>query len=227
MEKIGIKNRGDLKFGRADNLPLAMYFAKYCLDRKNNARNALDLGCGYGELVGAFNELGIRAYGVDLALGALKAAKQRVGIRKVKKINLVNDKLPFDDNFFDVVTAIEVVEHLEETGNFFSEAYRVLMPGGLFLMTTPNDGSLFDKVFRNFVLDDPTHINKHKEKYWTSEINKFGFRTEELKVIGFFGFPPAEYLRNIFREAGLPVYVNPVFSPLKTLGSTLFFVSRR
>ena len=57
MNKVDIKNKSDLQVGRADNLPLAVYFAKYCLDRQTGAKNSLDLGCGYGELAGAFGEL--------------------------------------------------------------------------------------------------------------------------------------------------------------------------
>lgn len=221
------KSKKDFKFGRADSNPLSNYLAKYCLNRKKVAKNILDLGCGYGELIGAFSELGLQTWGVDVSSQVLEAAKFRAKSANIIKIDLVCDRLPFKDKFFDIVTACEVVEHLKDDDNLFGEAYRVIKPGGLFLVTTPTDGSLFGKIFENFVPDDPTHINKHLEKYWTSKITNVGFRVEELRAISFFGFPPLELVRNFFRKFGLPVSVSPVFFPIRTLCSTLFIVARR
>ncbi|XES77646.1 MAG: class I SAM-dependent methyltransferase [Candidatus Bathyarchaeia archaeon] len=54
------------------------------------------------------------------------------------KANLNRDQLPFDDCFFDFVSATEVIEHLWNTDQFIKECYRVLKPRGYFLISTPN-----------------------------------------------------------------------------------------
>ena len=54
--------------------------------------------------------------------------------------------LPFDTADFDVVLAVEVVEHMESHRGFFDEVARVLKPGGAFVFTTPNILSLKSRV---------------------------------------------------------------------------------
>ena len=54
------------------------------------------------------------------------------------QVDLDNASLPYADDSFDFVTCVEVVEHLENYRHLLREAYRVLKPGGLFIVTTPN-----------------------------------------------------------------------------------------
>jgi len=56
----------------------------------------------------------------------------------VKKVNVDREPLPYPDAAFDVVTCSEVIEHLENFRALLREAHRVLRPGGLLVLTTPN-----------------------------------------------------------------------------------------
>ena len=49
-----------------------------------------------------------------------------------------HNPLPYDDNQFDIVTSIEVIEHLEDQFKFIRELRRVVKPGGKIIVTTPN-----------------------------------------------------------------------------------------
>lgn len=66
----------------------------------------------------------------------LEAAKAR-GI-KTFKIDLNREPLPFRDGEFDVVSTFDVIQYLVNTDNLISEAYRILKPGGYFIIITVN-----------------------------------------------------------------------------------------
>lgn len=106
----------------------------------------LDIGCGDG----GFTALMARAcgaeevYGVDISERAVELAKAR-GI-KCYRVDVDSEKLPFDDDFFDVVTALEVIEHLFDPDHFLDEVRRVLKPGGLFILSTPNLASIYNRI---------------------------------------------------------------------------------
>jgi len=110
----------------------------------------LDLGCGDGSLtVKVAQILGAKhVYGVDIAEEALNEVKSK-GI-KTARVDLNTDRLPFNDGEFDVVSAFEVIEHLWNTDNMISEAYRVLRTRGLFILTTPNLASWVNRLLLLF-----------------------------------------------------------------------------
>ena len=56
---------------------------------------------------------------------------------KCTKIS-TNSKIPFDDNTFDLIYSIEVIEHLPRPYDFFIESYKKLKNGGIFIFSTPN-----------------------------------------------------------------------------------------
>ena len=58
--------------------------------------------------------------------------------QQIDIVNLNKDALPYEDGFFDLVTFTEVIEHLEHYRLIIREAHRVLKPGGLLVVTTPN-----------------------------------------------------------------------------------------
>ena len=76
--------------------------------------------------------------GVDRALAARLAAR-RSNVAAVVIEDFTHTSFP--DNSFDVVLAVETLEHVQEDECFVGEVGRVLRPGGSFLMTTPNGAS--------------------------------------------------------------------------------------
>lgn len=93
----------------------------------------LDLGCGSGAWLARHAGPERTLVGVDLdsALFALQNAQIIV-------CNLDREDIPVEKGRFDLVTAIEVIEHLENPGRLVMNAARALKPGGWFLLSTPN-----------------------------------------------------------------------------------------
>ena len=108
----------------------------------------LEPGCGRGEHLRIFQDLGLEVYGLDISPEAPKLADDL----NISVCNLESGKLPFPDNFFDVVYSKSFLEHLKEPHMFLKEALRILKPGGLILSLVPDWESQYKKFY-----DDYTH----------------------------------------------------------------------
>jgi len=96
----------------------------------------LEVGAGEGALCERLLKAGHRVVACELRPELFRVAG--VECHKVD----ATMALPFADADFDVVLAVEVVEHMDGQGSFFNEVQRVLKPGGRFVFTTPNILSL-------------------------------------------------------------------------------------
>lgn len=96
----------------------------------------LDLGCGTGVLQTEFEKKfpNMLAYGIDVSKDAIKYAKMR-GIKRAALFNGIT--FPFKTNTFDIVTAIDVLEHVPNDEKAIKEIYRVLKPGGIGIFLVP------------------------------------------------------------------------------------------
>lgn len=113
------------------------------------APRVLDLGCGTGrDLVAIADRRPIRGCGVDFALNNLRLARER-GQSAAKTIHWVLSSvecLPFSDHAFECAFFSEVLEHLLEPDLALREIGRILKPGGLLFLTTPNRLSYFSVI---------------------------------------------------------------------------------
>ncbi len=115
----------------------------------------VDLGCGRGEFVEIAASLGIDGIGVDCN-SAMMVEKKTVGVTFVQA-NIQNWLKSQNDQQFHIVSAIHVLEHLsfEDTIDVVKEIERVLVPGGLVIIETPNPENII-VAGCNFYTD-PTH----------------------------------------------------------------------
>lgn len=116
---------------------------------------ALDLGCGRGEWLELLGQQGFQAHGVDLDAGMLEAC-QALGM-PVSQGNALSHLAAQDADSLSVVSGFHIAEHLafEDLENLVVQAMRVLQPGGLLILETPNPENLVVGS-SNFYLD-PTH----------------------------------------------------------------------
>jgi 2-polyprenyl-3-methyl-5-hydroxy-6-metoxy-1,4-benzoquinol methylase len=113
----------------------------------------LDVGCGSGVCCGHLARRGASATGVDVNATALTFARRTYGPRGVRVVRSYVDSLPFADASFDKAICLEVIEHLHvpQVAVLLQSAWRVLVPGGTLLVTTPNYRSLWPVI--EFALD--------------------------------------------------------------------------
>lgn len=120
----------------------------------------LDVGCAMGFYVERFAGLGWDAYGVDLSEYAVEEGRRR-GVRNLFVAGV--DELPFADETFRFVTAIDVIEHVPAamTERMVSELRRVLAPGATCFVATPNflSNRHWNVDVPGFYDKDTTHVN--------------------------------------------------------------------
>jgi 2-polyprenyl-6-hydroxyphenyl methylase/3-demethylubiquinone-9 3-methyltransferase len=123
---------------RAENAVRIPWIAKTIPSKSS----VLDVGCGAGFLTNALAKEGHRVAGIDLSSSSLEMAQKKDSTKSVNYLEANAYSLPFESAQFDVVTAMDVLEHVNEPNRLLSEASRVLKPGGMFFFHTFNRNPL-------------------------------------------------------------------------------------
>lgn len=118
------------------------YFDKHIKDWPG--AKTLDLGCGGGFMAEALAKRGAVVTGIDPAVAAINAAQNHARIEslEVSYLTGVGEDLPFEDDHFDVVVCVDVLEHVSNLDATLDEVARTLRPGGIFVFDTLNRNGL-------------------------------------------------------------------------------------
>ncbi len=145
----------------------------------------LDVGCALGyltkRLVPAFREV----HGVDISEYGIGEATKQAPSAVFSVVDLDAEPLPYQDGFFDLVTAYDVLEHTRSMEKTFAEISRVLRPGGYLFMSVPVRDSLLWKLFA-LQEHDLSHVSILSFSEISSIIERTGF--EVLRRRGFLNF---------------------------------------
>jgi SAM-dependent methyltransferase len=153
----------------------------------------LDVGCGTGANLEMLSEFG-QAEGVDVATEALMFCRSR-GVTGVKLGEA--EKLPYADDSFDLVTGLDVVEHLDDDLAGLLEMHRVLRPGGHALLFVP--------AFQ-FLWGVQDEVSNHRRRYTIGElrdvVTSAGFEVERTTYANITFFLPILLGRALMRLTG-------------------------
>jgi len=161
----------------------------------------LDIGCATGAFLLAAKNRGWNSLGIDISEAAAEVARDVSGV-DVQVGTLEACAFPVD--MFDAVTAWEVLEHLADPRSFLKDIYRVLKPGGVVALSTPNWRSPWERK----TLDDnrrpPYHltfwsagpitrlllesgftdvVTREKPVAWTEEVGRFKWAYLPIAII--------------------------------------------
>lgn len=125
-------------------------------------RNCLDVGCGTGRLVAFLRKLGVEAYGTEISRYALEQAHPSVK-PYLKEGSIV--KIPYEDNQFDLVTTVDVLEHLERSQlkKAVDETVRVSRKWIMHKVYTYEN-----KWITLFHAKDVSHVSVLSQSFWTN-----------------------------------------------------------
>ncbi len=133
-------------------------------------KKILDIGCGDGLYTLTFLKLGAEfVAGQDISENAVKTAIHTCGKEGFQNFSIKEgncENLLFDNDSFDLVFAGDVFEHItfQQKVNFVNEIFRVLKPGGVFVVKTPNKSYLkaanfYKRLFALLMLKNPFNIH--------------------------------------------------------------------
>lgn len=141
----------------------------------NKSAEILDLGCGHGALLHFAHKAGyLAARGIDVSVEQVETAA-RLGIPGVEQGDLMATLGSLSAESVDLVVAFDVIEHFtkDELVDFIDAVYRVLKPGGAWLIHTPNAGSPFVGAVR---YGDITHEQAFTRTSIEQVLRASGFR---------------------------------------------------
>jgi ubiquinone/menaquinone biosynthesis C-methylase UbiE len=150
----------------------AEHVARYAFAaRLASGARVLDSGCGTGYGVNELAGSAAWVVGADIASEAIEYAREYAIQANTYYLRASATALPFPAHAFDVVIAFEVIEHLASWRELLSEARRVLSPGGLFLVSTPN--RLYYADSRRLDGPNPYHVHEFEFEEFQSALREF------------------------------------------------------
>jgi SAM-dependent methyltransferase len=173
---------------------LADFVAQICSHVTDRRARILDVGCGTGANLLMLKQYG-EAEGVDVSTDALAFCRER-GLDGVRQG--AGEELPYEDGTFDLVTAFDVVEHMDDDLAGLREMYRVLRPGGRVLLFVPTFMFLWG-------LQD--EVSNHRRRYRLPELRRVleqaGFEIERTTYANITFFLPILLVRKLMRLTGI------------------------
>ncbi len=147
-----------------------------------NSGRLLDIGYGEGGLLTIAGRHGWQCYGTEISPSALEYGKQRGWT--VTAEPRTDPRIPKAG--FDCITMIEFIEHVSDPGQFLLDAARLLRPGGLLYITTPNAKSINRRVLglQWSVFSPPEHVTIWTARGLGHALAQAGFRTHRVRTDG-------------------------------------------
>lgn len=191
----------------------------------------LEVGSGLGHLAGQLEDA-FETYGIDLNHWAVKQSKAVVNTTRLETASAQD--LPFADDSFNVVIIKHIVEHLPDPARAIREIGRVVAPGGILILATPNLGSLLKpwKGARWIGYQDPTHISLKPPEEWLSLIREAGFSFQRVFADGFWDVPyvpviPKQIQKLFFGSlGGFQAITTFVFLPMRW-GESIIVIAKK
>lgn len=157
----------------------------------------LDIGCGSGLMLNALDGVG-KTFGMDMSEDAINFSRE-IFSGKVE-MGVLPDQVPYEKRFFDLITALDVIEHIDRDTDSLATIRSLLVSGGTAVITVPAYMFLWSSF---------DEMNEHKRRYTLAELQeklvKVGFKVEKISYYNTLLFPvvfAVRMLNNIMKRDG-------------------------
>lgn len=189
---------------------------------RSNPSSILDVATGTGDLAIMLSHTkATEIIGVDISEGMLSVGRKKVAAKNLsERIQLIqadSEKLPFEDNHFDVITVAYGIRNFEVLEKGLSEMLRVLKPGGLFVILETSVPTKFPfnlgyKMYTKFILP-------LIGKIFSKDKIAYSYLSESAS-----NFPFGEVLNNILRKIG---FIEVENKPQMFGAATIYVASKK
>ena len=164
---------------------------------KSADTKVLDIGCGSGLMLNALEDVG-QTFGMDMSDEAISFSKE-IFNGDVGK-GFLPDHIPYEENFFNLIIALDVIEHVDRDIDSLRAMRSRLVSGGKAVITVPAYMFLWSKF---------DELNEHKRRYTLTELNtklvQAGFTVEKISYFNTLLFPivfAVRMLNNVLQRDG-------------------------
>lgn len=206
----------------------ALKLAQQHLPNKKKPK-ILDLACADGSFVNlAAQKFSGQPFGLDIAPQNIKRAQKKLDHAEIHDLNL---PLPYKSNTFDLIFALEIIEHLFDTDQFIKNIHRVLKPQGILILSTPNLASIKNRLrllfnhypqYLEYSAQGAGHIHLYTSKTLINQLQHHHFKIHQVTSPNF-PFP--------ITKAWIPKLIKHFFIRLgdffPTIGSHLIILARK
>jgi len=155
----------------------------------NDNHKILDIGCGSGLMLNALEQIG-DTYGMDMSDDAINFSKE-IFSGTVKK-GMLPDNIPYDEEYFSLVVALDVIEHVNDDRASLNAIRSHIAEGGQAVISVPAC---------MFLWSEHDVLNEHKRRYTLEELKgkliDAGFTIEKISYFNTFLFPLISLVRMI------------------------------
>ncbi|GAA4277214.1 bifunctional demethylmenaquinone methyltransferase/2-methoxy-6-polyprenyl-1,4-benzoquinol methylase UbiE [Aquimarina mytili] len=167
---------------------------------KTNPKRILDVATGTGDLAINLSKTGAsEIIGLDISAGMLEVGKNKVEAKKlapiIRMVQGDSENLPYDDNYFDAITVAFGVRNFENLEKGLSEIFRVLKPGGIFIVleTSIPTKTPFKQGYKFY----STMILPVIGRIFSKDRSAYSYLSESAAA-----FPYGEVFNNILKKIG-------------------------
>jgi SAM-dependent methyltransferase len=156
----------------------------------------MDIGCVFGFLLKRAKPYFTELYGLDISDFAIDEAKKQVPLAKLQILDIEKEKLPYPDNFFDLITAIDVLEHTNSIKGLLGKIVPKMKNEGYLIITVPLRDTWAGKLWHLLLDKDKSHVSVPSRKEIFDAVDCVG-----LEIIKKNYFYNTAY----FRLKGIPI----------------------
>ena len=154
------------------------------------SKRVLDFGAGSGIFMPTLSRSFPEVHSFDLNTDSLEYVKKIYGLSNVKitRGDKSKNKIPYEDNFFDVIFAADVLEHFKDSSNIQKEFKRIIRKGGYLIVSGPTENRMY-ALARKFLYMREKPVDHYTDIQDVMKKSSKLFKIEKIKILPFCFIP--------------------------------------